>query len=88
MWDVAVFHLSGWHNHHLLLYIFYLLQGFPGDLASILDKDATLSDVLQTLDKHYGVVIMFKTLSKEIYSLKQGLGENVAEYRVHLLQQV
>ena len=30
----------------------------------------------------------FHTLSKELYSLKQGMGENVAEFRVHLSQQV
>ena len=40
------------------------------------------------LDEHYGVVMIFKTLSKELYSLKQGLGENVVEYGVHLSQQV
>ena len=51
-------------------------------------KDATLSDILQKLDKHYGVVMMFDTLSKELYSLKQELGENVAEFGVHLSQQV
>ena len=31
---------------------------------------------------------MFDTLSKEHYSLKQGLGENVAEFGVCLCQQV
>ena len=40
------------------------------------------------LDEHYGVVMMFDALSKELYSLKQGSRENVAEFRVHLLQQV
>ena len=40
------------------------------------------------LDKHYGMVITFSALNKELYSLKQGSGENVAEFRVHLLQQV
>ena len=40
------------------------------------------------LDEHYGIVMMFDALSKELYSLKQGSGENLAEFRVHLLQQV
>ena len=40
------------------------------------------------LHKHYGVVMMFDTLSKELYSLKQGSGDNVAEFGVCLLQQV
>ena len=31
---------------------------------------------------------MFNTLNKELYSLKQGSGENVAEFGVHLSQQV
>ena len=31
---------------------------------------------------------MFETLSKELHSLKQGSGENVAEFGVHLSQQV
>ena len=30
----------------------------------------------------------FDVLSKELYSLKQGLGDNVAEFGVHLSQQV
>ena len=74
---MAIFHQSGWDDQHLLPYIFHPLQGFPGDLAQSLGKDATLSDILQMLDEHYGVVMMFDTLSKEFYSLKQGLGENV-----------
>ena len=36
----------------------------------------------------YGVVMTFDTLSKELYSLKQGMEENVAELRVYLSQQV
>ena len=46
------------------------------------------SDVLQMLDKHYGVVMMFDALSKELYSLKHGLGEKVAKFQVCLSQQV
>ena len=52
------------------MYIFWLLQGFPGDLARSLGQDATLTDVLQTSDGHYGVVVMLDTLSKEFYSFK------------------
>ena len=51
-------------------------------------EDATLGDVLQTLDEHFGVMMIFNALSKELYSLKQGMGENVAEFRVCLSQQV
>ena len=79
---------SGWDDQHLLPYIFCSLQGFLGNLARSLGKDATLNDILQMLDKHYGVIMMFDALSKELYSLKQGLNENVAEFRVCLLQQV
>ena len=77
--------LDDWH---LLPYVFHSLQGFQGDLARSLGKDATLNDVLQTLDKHYSVFMTFDALSKELYSLKQGSSENVAKFRVHLLQQV
>ena len=87
-WDVSVFYCSGWDDHHLLPYVSRSLQGFPGDLAWSLGKDATLGDVLQMLDKHYGIMMTFNALSKELYSLKQGMGENVAEFRVHLSQQV
>ena len=66
----------------------HLLQEFLGNLARSLGEDTTLSDVLQTLDKHYGVIMSFDTLSKELYSLKQGSGENVAEFGWCLLQQV
>ena len=40
------------------------------------------------LDEHYGMEMMISALSKELYSLKQGSGENVAEFGVHLSQQV
>ena len=40
------------------------------------------------LDEHYSMVMMFDNLSKELYSLKQGSGKNVARFGVHLLQQV
>ena len=87
-WDIAIFHCLGWDNQHLLPYIFWSLQGFPGDLVRSSGKDATLTSVLQMLDKHYSVVITFDTLSKELYSLKKGSRENVAEFGVHLSQQV
>ena len=61
---------------------------FPGDLARSLDEDATLNDVLQMLDEHYGMVMTFNTLSKELYSLKQCSRENVAKSRISLPQQV
>ena len=57
-------------------------------LARSLDEDATLDDVLWMLDEHYGIVMIFNALSKELYSIKQGTGENVAEFGVCLLQQV
>ena len=40
------------------------------------------------LDKHYGVIMMFDALSKELYSLRQGLSEKIAVFGVHLSQQV
>ena len=52
-----------------------------------LGEDATLGDVLQTLDEYYGVLMTFDTLTKELYSLKQGMGEIVAKFGVHLSQQ-
>ena len=66
------FHLSGGDNQHLLPYVFCSLQGFLVDLAKCLGKDATLSDILQMFDEYYGVVMIFDTLSKKLYSLKQG----------------
>ena len=51
-------------------------------------EDATLGNVLQMLDEHYDIVMTFDALSKELYSLKQGMGENLAEFRVCLFQQV
>ena len=87
-WEVAIFHCLGWEDQHLLPYVFWSLQGFLGDLARSLGKDTTLNDVLQMLDEHYGIVKMFDALSKELYPLKQGSGENVAQFRVHLSQQV
>ena len=85
-WCISVFHHSGWDDYHLLPFIFRSLQGFPGDLARSLGEDATLGDILQMLDEHYAVVMIFYTLSKELYSLKQGIGENVAEFGVCLSQ--
>ena len=72
----------------MLPYVFQSLQLFLGDLARSLGEDTTLNDFLQMLGKHYGIVMMFDALSKELYSLKQGSRENVAEFRMHLSQQV
>ena len=51
-------------------------------------EDSTLGDVLWMLDEHYGIMMTFDTLSMEFYSLKQEVRENVAEFGVHLSQQV
>ena len=87
-WDVAIFHWCGWDDQHLLPHVFYSLQGFPGNLARSLGKDATLNEIMQMLDKHYCVIMTFDALSKELYSFRQGSSKNKAEFRVHLLQQV
>ena len=71
-WGIAIFCHSAWDDQHLLCYIFQSLQGFLGGLAHSSGKDATLTNILQMLDEHYGVVMMFDTLTKELYSLKQG----------------
>ena len=49
-----------------------------------LGEEASLSDVLQMLDEDLGVVMTFNTLTKELYCLKQEVGENVAEFGVPL----
>ena len=86
-WDMAIFHHLGWDDRHLLPYIFWSLQGFLGGLARSVGKDATLGNILQMWDEQYGVVMMFNALSKELYSLKEGSGESVAEFGMHLTQQ-
>ena len=45
--DIVIFCHLGWDHQHLLLYTFWLLQGFPGDLARTLGEDATLTDILR-----------------------------------------
>ena len=85
-WDVSAFCHSGSDDHHL--FPFRSLQGFLGDLVRSLGENATLSNVLQMLDEHYDVMMTFNVLSKEPYSPKQGMGENVAEFGVCLSQQV
>ena len=67
-WDITIFHCLGLDDQHLLLYIFQSLQGFPGGLAGSLGEDATLTNILQMLDKHCGLVMTFNALSKELYS--------------------
>ena len=82
-----MFCCSSLDDCHLLPFVFRSLQGFPRNLVRSLGEDATLSDVLHVLDEHYGVMMTFDTLSKELYSLKQGMGENEAEFGVCLSQQ-
>ena len=65
-----------------------LITGFLGDLARSLGEDASMNDILQMLDEHYGVVMTLDTLSKELLSLKQGTGGNVAKFGMHLSQQL
>ena len=79
---------SSWDDHHLLAYVFRSLKGFLGDHVRSLGEDATLGDVLWMLDEHYSVVMSFDALSKELHSSEQGMGENMAECRVCLSQQV
>ena len=86
-WNIAIFCHSSWDNQHLLPFVFWSLQGFLRGLAS-LGEDTTLNDIHQMLDEQNGIVMMFDTLSKKLYSLKQGSGQNVAECRVHMSQQV
>ena len=74
---------SAFATLHLLL-----TAGIPRWSSQELGEDATLNDVLQILDEHYDVIMMFDILSKELYSLKQGSSENVAEFGICLLQQV
>ena len=52
----------------------WIITRVLGNLAGSLGKDAILSDVLQELDEHLGIIMMFNALSKECYSLKQGRG--------------
>ena len=66
---------SSWDDCHLLPYVFRSLQGFLGDLVRSLGEDVSLGDVLQMLDEHYGVLMTFDTLSKELYSPKQRNGK-------------
>ena len=60
-WDIAIFCCSGWDDQHLLPYVFQSLQGFPGDLVRSLGKDTTMKDILQMLDEHYSMAMMFNT---------------------------
>ena len=85
-WDIAIFCCSGCNDQHLLPGVFWSLQGFLGDLAMCLGEDSTLNDILHMLDGHYCVVMTFNALSKELHSLKQGSGENVAKCGVCLSQ--
>ena len=70
-WDVAFFWWSVCDNQHLLPYIFSSLQGFLGDLARSFGEDASLSNVLQTFDEHYGVVMMFNASVKSSIPLSR-----------------
>ena len=58
-WDKAIFCHLAWDERHLLPYVIQSLQGFLGDPVRSLCKDNAPNDILQTLDKHYGMVMMF-----------------------------
>ena len=47
-----------------------LCKDIQEDIARSLGEDATLGNVLQMLDEHYGVVITFNASSKKLFSLK------------------
>ena len=73
--------LLSWDNQHLLPCI--LPGHYRGSWRPCQEfrwgcyLDWCLTDML---DEHYGMVMTFDTLSKELYSLKQGSRENVAEF--------
>ena len=74
-WDVAIHRRSGCRDWALLPHVYQSLQSFPRELARSLGKDATLQEVLWMLDEHYGVVMTFDVLNKELYMLHQGYQE-------------
>ena len=80
--DVAIHRRSECEDQTLLLHMYQSLRGFPKELAQSLGEDATLQEVLQMLDEHYRVVMMFDALNKELYMLHQGYQEGMSEYGV------
>ena len=53
-------HCLGWDDPTpVVVHPLQSLQGFPGDLVRSLSEDTTLTDILQTLDEHYGMVMIF-----------------------------
>ena len=89
-WDIAIFHCLGCDDQHLLPYIFWSLQGFPGNLARNLGEDATLTDILQMLDEHYGMVMTFDTFARRSIPSSKVPGRiwPSAKFGVCLAQQV
>ena len=83
-----MFSCSGWDDSQLLPYAFMSLQGLMGDLLRSLGKDATMGNVLEMLDQHYGVMMTFDALSKGALFPQAGNGENVAKFRICLSQKV
>ena len=83
-WDVVIPRRSGCGDQAVLPHMYQSLKGFPGELAQSLGKDATLQEVLQVLDDHYGVVMTFNALHKELYMLLQGYQEGMSEYGIQL----
>ena len=86
--DVPTYHRAGHHDRVLLPEVIRSLQGEPRKLVRHLGKRATLSQVLRTLDKYYGVIQSFDSLSKELYALQQGVQELVAKFGIRLTEQV
>ena len=65
-----------------------VITGVPWRSCQEFRQGCYLNQHLVVLDKYYGMVMTFDTLSKELYSIKQGSRGNVAMFRVCLLQQV
>jgi len=83
--DVKVAQQAGWPDAALLPEIHFSLSGTPGELARTLDPTtATVAQVLQLLDKHYGGVKSLDLLEAQMATLKQEKKESAADFATRL----
>ena len=66
-WDLMVYCCTG--RLHLLPYVMYSLQGYPGELVRSLGTNITLDGILAVLDEHYNNVKALDVLNQELFQL-------------------
>ena len=86
LWRSAIFRWkrANYSDDQILAEAFSTLKGEPAELVQDLGEDATLDEMMEVLDGHYGNVLDYDALNSELYTMKQAFSESVTAFGVRV----